>query len=73
MAKLTEAKITNRSKQVISLNVKPKGGDFYINTQDIRLSPFGSKGNSVIIPISYVNMSQLENLAAKGMISFVLS
>ncbi len=67
---MTEIKITNKSRQIISINVKAPKGDFYMSTQDIRLGVAGSKGSSVIIPKSHANISQIENLAARGIISY---
>ena len=54
--------IMNISKQMIPLQVKPPGGDFYIEEQQIRLRP----GKSAVVPKDHLLWSQIENCKARG-------
>lgn len=61
----SEIVITNKSRQMLSLQVKPPNGDFYYEEYQIRIMP----GKSTKIPRRYLNWSQIENCRGKGMIS----
>jgi len=51
-------RIYNPTKQMIPIQVKPPGGDFFLHEQTIYLGA----GKTVKLPKSYVNQSQLRNL-----------
>lgn len=57
--------VTNISKQMIQLQMRPPRGDFYADERQIRLLP----GKSVEIPSDYILAPQIENLMARGHIS----
>lgn len=59
--------IRNRSRQLISIQVRPPNGDFFYEEQQIRLSP----GKSTVLPKKFVNQVQIENLKASGQIAVV--
>lgn len=59
--------ITNRSRQMIPLQVRPPSGDFYYEEHQVRLLP----GRSVLLPKQFLNTSQIENCRARGDISVV--
>lgn len=53
--------ICNRSRQTIPLQVKPPGGDFYMQERQVRIPA----GKSVQLPADYLMDAQVENLQAK--------
>ena len=59
--------VYNRGRQVIPLQVKPPGGDFFLHEQTVHLHP----GKHVTIPKSYANSSQIKNLQAKRQIQIL--
>ena len=59
--------VYNRSKQTISLQVKPPGGDFFLHEQAVHLRP----NKSVRLPKSFANTSQIRNLQAKRKIQVI--
>ena len=59
--------IYNRGRQVIPLQVKPPGGDFFLHEQTIHLHP----GKHVRLPKSYTNANQIRNLQAKRQIQLI--
>ncbi len=61
--------VSNRSKQTIALQVRRKGGDFFLEEYQLRLRPRGLKGSHTTVPKNYLNWSQVENLAGRGMLS----
>ncbi len=66
---MDEVRIENLSRQMIPLQVKPPNGDFYVEEQQIRLSPAGKKGCAVKLPKKYLNMAQIENCKSRRFIS----
>lgn len=64
---LHTVRILNISKQMIPLQVRPPGGDFFIHEQQVRLAV----GGSAILPKSYLMDNQIRNLTAKRMIQVV--
>ena len=60
-------RVYNCSKQLIQLQVKPPGGDFYTNESQIRINP----GTDVLLPKTHLRQDQLENLKKKGFIKIV--
>lgn len=60
-------RIYNCSKQMIPLQVRPPGSDFYTNEQQIRLNP----GKDVSLPKSHTREDQIDNLRQKRMIQVI--
>ncbi len=69
MAKIKDGvlRIYNSSKQMIPIQVKPPGGDFYTSEQQIRLAP----GKDVVLPKSHLRMAQIDNLKRRRMLKVV--
>lgn len=69
MAKKKSAivRIYNRSKQMIPIQVRAPGSDFYTNEQQVRIDP----GKDVALPKSHLRMDQIENLQKRRMIQVV--
>ena len=61
---MDEIRIYNRSKQMIPLQARVPGGDFYTSEQQIRLNP----GQDALVPKSHLLMDQVQNLQKRGMI-----
>ena len=61
--------IQNKTKQQVSIQVKPPNGDFFIEERQIRLSPVGKKGSIYVIAKNFLNLSQIQNYKAKGIVS----
>jgi len=57
-SKTAIVRLYNCSKQMISIQAKPPGGDFYLHEQQVRLSP----GKYVDLPKSYLREAQVQNL-----------
>lgn len=57
-------RIYNCSKQLIPLQVRPPGGDFYTSEQQVRLAP----GGDVLLPKTHLRQEQIENLQKRRMI-----
>ena len=64
MAKSPIVTIYNCGTQMIPLQVRTPGGDFFLSEQQIQLLP----GKSVELPESHVSESQLANLQGKGLL-----
>lgn len=60
-------RVYNCSKQMIALQVRPPGSDFYTNEQQVRLFP----GKDVLLPKSHLILEQISNLKAKNKIQVV--
>jgi hypothetical protein len=56
--------IYNCSTQMIPISVRPPGGDFFLHEQTIYLR----RGQTVRLPKSFLNDSQISNLTSKRMI-----
>ena len=67
MSKGAEVVITNRSRQMVPIQVKPPGGDFFYEEHQIRLNC----GKSVTLPKRYLNWAQIENCRGRGDISII--
>ena len=57
-------RIYNCSKQLVPLQVKPPGADFYTSESQVRLIP----GQDTLLPYSHLRWEQIENLQRRGMI-----
>jgi len=60
-------RVYNKGKQLISLQVKPPGGDFFLHEQTIYLRP----GQTVKLPKSHINSAQIRNLQARRQIQVI--
>ena len=59
--------ITNRSRQMIPLQVRPPKGDFFYEEHQIRLNP----GKTVTLPKRYLNQAQIENCRGRGDLTII--
>ncbi len=57
-------RLYNRGNQMLSIQVKPLNGDFYLHEQQVHLCP----GKSVLLPKEYLRMEQITNLSARGLL-----
>ena len=62
--KTQTCRVLNVSKQLICLQVKPPGGDFFIHEQQVRLNP----GQHALLPKAHLNQEQVNNLKRSGVI-----
>ena len=60
-------RVYNNSKQLIQLQVRAPGSDFFTNEQQVRIPP----GENVLLPKSHVRQDQIENLQKRGFIKIV--
>lgn len=60
-------RIYNNSKQMIPLQVRAPGGDFFTSEQQVRIMP----GKDVLLPKTHLRVDQIENLQKKGMVRVV--
>jgi hypothetical protein len=60
-------RLYNSSKQMIPLQVRVPGGDFYRSEHQVRLNP----GNDVQLPKSHLRVDQIENLQRRGMLKIL--
>ena len=69
MAKTKSAvvRIYNCSKQMIALQLRPPGSDFFRNEQQVRINP----GNDALLLKSHLRIEQVTNLQKKRMIQVV--
>lgn len=67
MAKTAVIRVYNNSKQLIQLQVRAPGSDFFTNEQQVRIPP----GGDVLLPKSHLRQDQVENLQKRGFIKIV--
>ncbi len=60
-------RIYNKSRQMIPLQIRAPGGDFYASEQQVRLRP----GKDALLPKSHLMMDQILNLQQKRMIRVI--
>jgi len=60
-------RIYNNSKQMIPLQVRAPGGDFFTSEQQVRIMP----GKDVLLLKSHLRADQVDNLAKKGLVRVV--
>lgn len=65
--KTAVVRIYNCSKQLIPLQVRAPGSDFFTNEQQVRLEP----GKDVVLPKSHLRADQIENLQKRRLIKVV--
>ncbi len=63
-ARSAMVRLYNCSKQMIPLQVRAPGSDFFSNEQQVRLEP----GKDVMLPKSYLRTDQIDNLRKRRMI-----
>ena len=61
-------RLYNKSKQMLSIQVKPPHGDFFLHEQQVRINP----GVTVKLPKSHLLMDQLRNLQSRRLLKIVL-
>jgi len=67
-AKKTETiRIYNCSNQLVQLQVRPPGSDFYRNEQQVRIDP----GKNALLPKTHLIQEQVDNLQKRKMIRIV--
>jgi|CXWL01.1.fsa_nt_gi hypothetical protein len=57
-------RVYNCSKQMIPLQVRPPGSDFFSNEQQVRLQP----NKEALLPKSHIRMEQIRNLQSRRML-----
>lgn len=57
-------RLYNCSKQILPLQVRPPGSDFYTNEQQVRLPP----GKTVLLPKTHLLADQILNLQRRRML-----
>lgn len=60
-------RVYNCSKQLIPLQVRAPGSDFFTNEQQVRLEP----GKDVVLPKSHLRGDQIENLQKRRLIQVI--
>jgi hypothetical protein len=60
-------RVYNNSRQLIQLQARPPGGNFYTNESQVRIPP----GQDVLLPKTHLRQDQLENLKKKGFIKIL--
>lgn len=60
-------RVYNKSNQLIQLQMRPPGGDFFTNESQVRILP----GREVLLPKSHCRQDQLDNLSKKGFIKIL--
>ena len=60
-------RIYNCSKQMIGLQVRPPGADFYTSESQVRLTP----GQDTLLPHSHLRWEQIENLQQRRMVKVI--
>jgi hypothetical protein len=66
-AKSEVVRIYNNSRQMIALQVRAPGADFYTHEQQVRINP----GKDVVLPKTHLREEQIKNLQAKRLIKVV--
>ena len=61
---MEEIRVHNCSRQMIPLQVREPGSDFYAGEQQVRLMP----GQEVTLPKEFAHMDQITNLQKKGIV-----
>lgn len=59
-----EITITNTSNQMVTIQVRPPNGDFFLHERQARILP----KKSITVSRDYVNQGQIENLKARQLI-----
>lgn len=60
-------RVYNNSNQLIQLQMRAPGGDFFTNETQVRITP----GKDVLVPKSHLRKDQIENLTKKGFIKIL--
>lgn len=60
-------RVYNCSKQMIPIQLRAPGSDFYTNEQQVRLQP----NKETLLPKSHVRMEQIQNLQQRRMLKVI--
>lgn len=60
-------RIYNCSKQMVPLQIRPPGSDFYTSEAQVRLAP----GQDTLLPASHIREEQIDNLQRRRMIRVI--
>lgn len=60
-------RVYNCSEQMIPLQLRVPGGDFYTSEQQVRLEP----GTDVVLPKSHLRLEQVNNLQKRRMLKII--
>lgn len=60
-------RLFNCSRQLLKLQVRPPGGDFYLHEQQVSLRP----GQTVLLPKDHLIQDQVSNLQSRGMLKVI--
>lgn len=60
-------RIYNNSRQMIPLQVRVPGSEFYSGESQVRIDP----GKDVLLPFNHLRVDQIENLKRRGMIKVI--
>lgn len=66
-SKTRVVRLYNNSKQMIPLQVRAPGSEFYTGESQVRLDP----GKDVLLPYTHLRQDQVENLKRRGMIKIL--
>ena len=66
-SKTRVVRIYNNSKQMIPLQVRIPGSEFYTGESQVRLDP----GSEALLPFDHLRADQIENLKRRGMIKIL--
>ena len=60
-------RVYNSSRQLLQLQMRAPGGDFFTNESQVRINP----GQEALLPKSHVRKDQITNLTKKGFIKIL--
>jgi hypothetical protein len=66
-SKTRVVRLYNASKQLLALQIRPPGADFYTNESQVRLRP----GQDALLPYRHLREDQVANLCSRGMLRII--
>jgi len=66
-SKTRVVRVYNNSKQMIPLQVRIPGSEFYTGESQVRIDP----GKDALVPFDHLRADQIENLKKRGMIKIL--
>jgi hypothetical protein len=66
-SKTRVVRVYNNSKQMIPLQVRIPGSEFYTGESQVRLDP----GQEALLPFNHLRADQIDNLRRRGMIKIL--
>jgi hypothetical protein len=66
-SKTRVVRVYNNSKQMIPLQVRIPGSEFYTGESQVRLDP----GQEALLPFNHLRADQIDNLKRRGMIKIL--